>query len=172
MDTTDLLGLVSIDMANGEINTTRANEGFLENTLRHVYFFDHPIEFAIMNRDKKWYMEMKELVDYAKAHPDLARSESSFDAIGKLTSLYSDLSGGIHGRKVSDLEMRVALAHVTFDQAAAEREAALLEKAAEVCNFILVIFHRAQLPRFTTDDRREILQSMSKRARRIVGDFQ
>src|SRR6266404_2741112 len=28
--------------------------GIVENTLRHIYFSDHPVEFLRMNRGKKW----------------------------------------------------------------------------------------------------------------------
>ena len=30
--------------------------GVIENTLRHIYFSDHPVEFLRMNRDRKWYV--------------------------------------------------------------------------------------------------------------------
>src|SRR5208337_5661046 len=33
--------------------------GIIENTLRHLYFSDHPIEFARMNREAKWYLTME-----------------------------------------------------------------------------------------------------------------
>jgi hypothetical protein len=145
--------------------------GVIENTLRHVYFSDHPVEFAVMNRDKKWYMEMKELLDYAKEHPDYILSEPKFDALAKLRSLYSELSGGVHGGKVSNLEMRAALAHIKFDMTAATKEAVSLEKVVEACNFMMAIFHREQLRRFAEADRRAILQSMSRKARQVYGDF-
>lgn len=145
--------------------------GIIENTLRYVYFLDHPVEFVVMNRDKKWYLEIKDLIEYAKKHPDYIISEQKFDAIGRMTALYSELSGGVHGRKVSDLEMRAALSHLAFDKTAAAKEAAALERVVEACNFMLAIFHREQLRRFSEADRRIILQSMSKKAREVYGDF-
>ena len=145
--------------------------GVIENTLRHIYFSDHPIEFALMNRDRKWYMEMREMLDYAKEHPDYALSEPQFDAIAKLRSLYSELSGSVHGGKVANLEMRAALLQIKFDRAAATNEAIALEKVVEACNFMMAIYHREQLRRFADADRRAILQSMSRKARQVYGDF-
>src|SRR5437868_8745607 len=43
--------------------------GIVENTLRHLYFSDHPVEFARMNRDAKWYVRMDDLFDHIKGHP-------------------------------------------------------------------------------------------------------
>lgn len=145
--------------------------GIIENTLRHVYFSDHPVEFAVMNQDKKWYLEMKELLEYAKEHPDYSLSEPKFDALAKLRSLYSELSGGVHGGKVSNLEMRVALSKIVFDKTAAAKDAGSLEKVVEACNFTLAIYHREQLRHFAEADRRTILQSVSKKARQVLGDF-
>ena len=145
--------------------------GIIENTLRHVYFSDHPVEFAVMNQDKKWYLEMKELLEYAKEHPDYSLSEPKFDALAKLRSLYSELSGGVHGGKVSNLEMRVALSKIVFDKTAAAKDTGSLEKVVEACNFTLAIYHREQLRHFAEADRRTIVQSVSKKARQVLGDF-
>ena len=145
--------------------------GIIENVLRHVYFSDHPVEFAVINADKKWYLEMKELLDYARRHPDYSLSEAKFDALGKLSSLYSELSGSVHGGKVSNLEMRSALSKIVFDKVMAVKDAGLLEKVVEACNFVLAIYHREQLRRFAEADRRTILQSMSPKGRQVFGNF-
>src|SRR5271157_4323404 len=88
--------------------TKLLTRGIVENTLRHLYFSDHPIEFERMNREQKWYVSLEDLFDYAKIHPAFLRTESRFDAISRLASLHSDLSAGVHGRQVQDLEMRLA----------------------------------------------------------------
>ncbi len=43
--------------------------GISENALRHIYFSDHPIEFARMNRERKWFLTQEQLYDYARNHP-------------------------------------------------------------------------------------------------------
>src|SRR5258707_11561346 len=74
--------------------------GIVENTLRHLYFSDHPIEFGRMNSEPKWYVKMEELFEYAKIHPILRQTERKFDAMSRLSSLHSELSAGVHGRQV------------------------------------------------------------------------
>ena len=51
--------------------------------------------------------------------------ESRFGAIGNLKSLYSDLPGAIHGGRVTDLEMRVALNKIVFEQKALDQHIGL-----------------------------------------------
>ncbi len=141
--------------------------GIVENTLRHLYFSDHPIEFAKMNREAKWYMGTDELLDYLKDHPAFLETEKKFDAICRLGTLHGELSAGIHGRQVRDLEMRAALGKITYSDGIAGREAMLIERCAAASNFLLAVFHRQKVARFEAEDRRILLRTMPARARQV-----
>lgn len=146
--------------------------GIAENALRHIYFSDHPIEFIRMNREGKWYQTIEHLCDYAKWHPTLLTVEKKFDAINQISSIYSELSAGVHGRAVRDLEMRAALEKIVYDQAAASRETDLLRKCTTAVNFALGIFHHKQMKQFQSEDRRIILRTMPSRARQVWNDHE
>jgi hypothetical protein len=141
--------------------------GIVENTLRHLYFSDHPVEFEWMNRDKKWHIKIQDLFEYARSHPIVSKSEERFDAINRLSALYSELSEAIHGRRVQDLEMRLALSKIKYADADAKTEARVIRRCAESCNFVLALFHRGKMAAFQTEDRRIILRSMPPQARRV-----
>jgi hypothetical protein len=141
--------------------------GILENGLRHIYFADHPIEFLRMNREAKWYMGVEQLCDYAKSHPSFIQTETKFDGLAQVTSLYSTLSAGVHGRTVSDLEMRVALQKIAYDQTAAEDAMRSILKCAQAINFLLAIFQREQMRTFQIEDQRTILRTMPMAARKV-----
>jgi hypothetical protein len=146
--------------------------GVVENALRHIYFSDHPIEFQRMNREGKWYITIEQLCDYAKTHPAFLTVEKKFDAINQLSSIYSELSAGVHGRAVRDLEMRIALGKIVFDQATADKEADLLRRCTIAVNFALAIFHHQKMKAFQVEDRRIILRTLPTRARQIWTDHE
>lgn len=125
-----------------------------------------------MNREGKWYLTIEQLCDYAKQHPAFYATEKKFDAINQISSVYNELSAGVHGRAVRDLEMRAALEKIVYDQAAAAREAELLKKCTTAVNFALGIFHHQQMKEFQTEDRRIILRTMPARARQVWNDFE
>jgi hypothetical protein len=152
--------------------TKLLTRGIIENTLRHIYFSDHPIEFERMNRDTKWYLQMEDLFGYAVIHPAFIDIEPRFAAVNKLKTLYGDLSAGIHGRRVQDLEMRIALKKIVYTDEAAQREAEMIERCAESANFALAIFHHQQVRGFQLEDRRIILRTMPKNARRIWNEVE
>ncbi len=141
--------------------------GIIENALRHLYFSDHPVEFARLNRDKKWYVGMDTLLDYAKHHYDFVVTEQKYDAISKMNSLYSSMSEVVHGRTVHHLELREALSQIAYDQNLANRHAKNVVKSTQAVNFLLAIYHRRALRDFSNDDRSFLLRSMPPEARRI-----
>lgn len=141
--------------------------GVIENTLRHIYFLDHPIEFARMNRESKWYLNMEELFAYPQIHPALLDTDKQFDATNKLKILYSELSASVHGRRVQDLEMRVALNRIVFDQRAFEDQVSVVERCSAASNFLLAHLHKEEVRRFQAEDHQIILRTMPARARQL-----
>jgi hypothetical protein len=147
----------------GYAKTTKLlTRGIIENTLRHIYFSDHPIEYQRMNRDKKWYLSVSELFEYAKVHPEFSVTERN-----QLTSLYSDLSGGVHGRTVGDLEMRTALGKIMYEAGVVGAEVENLRKCAESANFLLAIFHLPKVRLLAVEDQRVLLRGMPAAARSV-----
>ncbi len=156
----------------GYIKTTHLlTRGIIENTLRYLFFCDHPIEFQKMHAPKKWFMEPREFFEYAFEHPLLEQIEKKISPVGKLKSLYADLSGFIHGGRVTDLEMRVSLNKIELNQDLFERHVVLVEKTTEAVNLILCIFNSQKFHSFQAEDRRIILRSISSSGRQILSDL-
>jgi hypothetical protein len=147
--------------------TKLLTRGVVENTLRHLYFSDHPIEFARMNKEKKYFLTTEELFEYLLKHPLFIETEPSFDAVNRLSSLYSELSAGVHGRKVQDLEMRISLNKIVFSQSAFENHDAIVRRCAEAANFLLATFHKEQVRSFQREDRQIVLGTMCPQARQV-----
>jgi hypothetical protein len=155
----------------GYTKTTKLlTRGLIENALRHVYFADHPIEFQRMNADPKWYVPMSELREYALRHPLFEETEPRFPAVANLNRLYGELSGGVHGSRVDDLEMRVALNKIALSEAVLRAQTKSVRQTAESVNFLLATFHNLQFRRLQTEDRRAVLQTLTRRAKKALAE--
>jgi hypothetical protein len=163
----DALQILPQTLMGYDKTTSLLIRGVLENALRHVYFSDHPVEFARLNRDRKWYVGMDSLFEYARNHFDFVVTEPKFDCVSQISSLYSSMSETVHGRTVHNLELREALAQIAFDQELATRHAANVVKCAQAVGFLLAIFHRKALRTFSSNDRSFLLRSMPTEARQI-----
>src|SRR5258708_33929582 len=69
-------------------------------------------------------------------------------------SLYSDLSGGVHGRTVHDLEMRSALRKIYYEPAAAAKEVERLRTYTAAVHFRLAISHADKIRTLEPQSRR------------------
>ncbi len=146
--------------------------GILENAMRYVYFYDHPVEFAIMNTEAKWYVGLDELFKYLKMHPDFKRTEPKFDAINRAQTVYDELSAGVHGRRVTDLETRVALEKISYESGAALVQIELIKRSCEASNFLLAIRNRVDMRKFSIEERRVVLHTLPKEARKVWSEFE
>jgi hypothetical protein len=124
-----------------------------------------------MNREKKWFLTIEELCSYAKMHPSFLETEPKFDAINRVTSLYSVLSSRVHGRTVRDLEMRTALSRIHYDHRTATQDADELQKCVAVVNFLIAVLNAHKVRAFSAEDRRIVLRSMPTIAREAFVDF-
>jgi hypothetical protein len=141
--------------------------GIIENALRHVYFYDHPVEFTRINTPGKWRVTVAHMFEFLGAHPEFILTEPKFDAVSRLSYLYAELSAGVHGRSIRDLETRSALALIRFDPKKAQEDAELLEKCAAAVNFLIAIFHHDKVSSFATTDKSLIMRTMPTAARQV-----
>jgi hypothetical protein len=125
-----------------------------------------------MNREPRWYMSMDSLWEYPKSHPLFMCTEPQFNAFSRLSSLYSDLSAGVHGRAVKDFEMHTALKKIVLRNEDMAEQAVSIEKCVEAANFVLACFHRTQAASFQPEDRQIILRTMTPRARQVWQDIE
>ncbi len=109
----------------------------IENTLRHIYFTDHPVEFERANRDSKFYLSAEQLFDYCRNYVHFLYCEERFQALSKLRSLYSTLSAAVHGARVADLSLHAALKSITFDPSSLDGQVKHVVSVAKSCNFLM-----------------------------------
>lgn len=140
--------------------------GIVENTLRYIYFFDHPVEFARMNREKKWFLTTEELFAYPFVHPRMVDLKAGFTPIDRLKTLYDDLSSIVHGRTVDRLEMQRALVQIRYNQTSMDTILDWAKRCTESSNFLLATFHIDQFRNFDQTTRRVLVLTMPSIARR------
>lgn len=142
--------------------------GIIENTLRHIYYYDHPVEYQRLNLEKKWYLSINQLFDYLKQHPILYETEKRFDAISRLNNLYSELSNYVHGSKVKHLEMKPGLESIKPNLSNLQTIRRLIKRCVESTNFLIAIHHKNIFSKLQLDAKQIITLTMPQTARRVI----
>ena len=140
----------------------------IENTLRHIYFTDHPVEFERANRDVKFYLSAEELFEYSRNYIHFAEPEVRFQPLSKLRNEYRSLSATVHGGRVNDLSLHKALKTVVFDPADLDAQVGHVKAVAEACNFLLLIFHKNRSGKIPAPLRKVIMMTLAPKGRKVV----
>lgn len=147
--------------------TLLALRGILEASLRHIYFADHPVEFWRSNNET-WFIEPRELFDYARAHPVLGPAEERFDAIARARALYRELSSSVHGEAVKSMQLNKSLAALRPSEALLDYVATLTARTVVTANFLLAVFQAVRFSRMAPEHRQIIVMTLPKAARRVI----
>ena len=139
----------------------------IEDAIRHVYYWDHRVEFERMHRDPKWFVGSDELIDYLKTHPLYAPVRGRYDAPALLKDAYRRLSEDIHGRTVRHLEMRRTLSDVRYKEEAVRELGDRLRRVVEPVTFVLLRFHEPRVDRCPVEWRRTLIRTVPRSVRRL-----
>jgi len=112
-------------------------------------------------------LSIEDLIEYLLSHPTFIETEPKFDAVARLRALYGELSAGVHGRRVQDLEMRISLNKIAFHETSFHNEVRLVERCTEAVNFLIATLHKDKVRSLQQEDRQIILHTMSRHARKV-----
>ncbi len=115
----------------------------IENFLRYVFYFHHPIEHEILQNEPKKYPSFEDLVKWTKSHPHVKTVQSSLveASCDLLSSEYADLSQTIHATTLIRLQLVEALTSIHLPFSDVEKETARVELISRSIVFLLSCFH-------------------------------
>jgi hypothetical protein len=78
--------------------------GMIENTLRHIHYFDHSIEFQMLMLDEE-HMPFRELLQYSRKHPALSKAIREAACLEDLEQTYKTSSKFIHAQSLKFMQL-------------------------------------------------------------------
>lgn len=140
----------------------------LENSLKHIYFFDHPVEFTWLTSPskEKYFVSMDSLYEYIKSHPSLDKV-NEVDLIPKFKTEYSEISKYIHSRHRAYMQLKKSLSGICFDEQFFIDYSKKLKTLGSDINFLFVLFHKSRFEKFDYTHRDLIMETMNKEYKRV-----
>jgi hypothetical protein len=115
---------------------------YLENTLRHTYYFQHPVEYEHNCNRAASFIARKDIVGYLGVHPVLHGSSYTPDVMASIGTLYAELSLHVHSRRVGDSDLTRYLGKVAFDPGCLATVTDCLSRAASNLHCLPASMHR------------------------------
>jgi hypothetical protein len=134
----------------------------LEDTLRHVYYSDHPVEFGWLTTHMKYYVGWMELKEYLCDSLLFSRDALKGDIVGALMPLYADLSKHVHAKSKEYMQLSPALKAIKFDESFYEHYAEQILKSVSCCNAILMLYRWDDYSAFDQESKNMIKKSINR----------
>lgn len=139
----------------------------IEDVLRHIYYYDHVVEFQRLEQSPTNHQKVRDLWQYAKDHPKLGDIFENSKSAGYLKNEYSILSGFVHSTGTNNMSLTKCMSEVNFENEYFKDFTDKICKLSASFNFILLEFYQQNLTHFNPQWKNYILylipQSLRKK---------
>jgi len=142
--------------------------GCIEDTIRHIYYKDHPVEFLILNKAGDSQISVADNFAYLQKHPSLEKPKKLCDLINDLHSFYGISSRYVHSSSLQHFQLSKSVSSIKFTDAEFKKQILDLGSILEKLIVILIIFHRSLFDNISVPSKRMILQSVSSTNKKLI----
>lgn len=113
--------------------------GMVESALYFVYFRTHPTELSTLLRDKDFYVQKSDVLQYLNQHiPDYSIKQSALSLNADLNSWYKEVSSVIHAQIPGNWGGPKDLSSTKFNESHVKNVTSMHGKAASLINRLLL----------------------------------
>lgn len=140
----------------------------IEDLLRHVYYYDHQIEFEKLERKPSSYVKINDLWQYAKKHPRLEKLFEKSKSIDLLENDYAVFSRFVHSSSTSHMNLTKSLSEIGFYEEFFKDYTEKVSVLAGNTHFVLFAFYEKALESFNPPWKSFLLDMIPKLYRGLL----
>lgn len=133
----------------------------IENSLKFIYYYHHPIELELLEVKTKNYVSFEELSRYACEHPRLSQHAAKMNLLSRVKDFYSEYSRYTHSKDVNYMHLVRYLKEISFDATWSLEYSKQLKGVHSLISSMLILFSLDKWGRMGADEKRFVLSSMS-----------
>jgi len=152
-------------------STSLSLRNWLENITKHIFFFDHPIEFKRYLYENNYSISKKDLFEYLKYHPSINKAVKEDNIINKFNVNYSNLSKIIHGSIILKPKTISCLKNIAFSFDYFKEYNNKIIFLCKYTNFLFGLFHAKSFLGFDNQSRSFILRMLDPSRKRIFHKY-
>ena len=140
----------------------------IEDLLRHIYYFDHKIEFEKLEKKPSSYELMNDLWQYARKHPRLEKIFEKSNVIASLENDYAVFSRFVHSTSTFHMNLTKSMSEIGFDVEFFEKYGSNVSTLAKRIHFVLFTFCCKSIEGFNPPWTSFLLDILSKQYRKLL----
>jgi hypothetical protein len=134
----------------------------LENTLKFIYYYDHPIEFVLLEDKNKNFIFIDDLVRYVCEHPEISHHSEKLQLLSRVKTNYAKLSKHIHSKDSNYMQLIKYLKQIKFSKTFCDKYLVEFKQIHSTIMILLILFLYKKYSLLSISDRRFILNSILK----------
>lgn len=139
----------------------------IENCLKYIYFYDHPIEFTWLDWKEKYYLFIDDYLKYINDHPNFI-PHRDLELTSKIKTKYFELSKYIHSKNKTYMQLRKCLKSIKFDKKFIDEFLSDFITISDLIIMLLLLFTLDRFQKIHIKEKRIILDSLSRSHKRYI----
>jgi hypothetical protein len=140
----------------------------IEDLLRHLYYYDHQIEFEKLEKTPSSFAKSNVLWQYAKEHPRLENLFEKSRSIDLLENYHAVFSKFVHSTTTTHMNLTKSLDEIGFDKGFFIEYAGNISLLAENAHFVLLVFYQKTTGSFSPEWKSFIVNTISPTLRKLI----
>lgn len=141
----------------------------LENTLRHVFYYQHEVEFDFLVKNPSEYVTIRHLMDYLQKIKPFRDTATARDLLISLYSRqYKELSLDVHAHPLGHMQHKKVLSEISLNNDALSNLSTKMLNVTRTANLTLCLFHKERFSRFPPDANSAIRRLLTPSQRRLL----
>lgn len=149
-------------------STSLLLRGVIENSLKYIYFYDHPIELYHYFNDEKNYIPMEDLYKYVYNHPIYIDRIEKFDFTNILRKMYREYSFVVHGKNMDSLQLYKSITEITFDKSFLLKCHGELKTLGSILNYMFALFYWEEFGTYKKEYKDIIFDNIEPKQKKIL----
>ena len=146
--------------------------GLIENSLKHIYFYHHPIELQRLFNEDKYYISMEDFYKYLYHHPTFIKQIKKFDFPHRLRETYREYSLLVHGKKLDSLQLYKSMTQIKFDRDFLIQYCIDLKQIGNIVNFMFVLFYKNEFDTYRKNYKTIILNNINSQQKKLLHEIE
>jgi hypothetical protein len=140
----------------------------IEDTLKHIYYVDHSVEFSLLNESERNKVELTYLFSYLYKHPKFKKIRGFNDIYNPITFIYDKECKVIHGASEKYLQLNKTISKFKIDSNDMKDSIEDTVKLVDNISALLIIFHTDKFYKIKVEKRNAILKAISNNNKKII----
>lgn len=139
-----------------------------EDLLRHVYYYDHQIEFEKLEKKPSSYVKTSDLWQYIKKHPRLEKLFEKSKSIDLLENYHAIFSRFVHSSSTTHMNLTKSLSEIGFEKEFFKDYVEKVSALAGTIHFVLFAFYEKALDSFNPPWKNFLIDMIYKPYRKFL----